>query len=233
MTQEAFTYVHTTGREEIRMPYLRFMPENPGEKPDRRWPLILFLHGAGERGRDPDILKRHGIPKIVEARPDFGFITLSPQCHAGGSWEWYVGALMSLLDETAGTLPVDPGRVYLTGISMGGAGVWRLAAEDPERFAALVPICGYGSPSQGFPERACVLRDVPIWVFHGARDEIVPLEESARIVDRLEACGGNVRFTIYPDAGHDSWTRTYDRPELYDWLLEQRRAPARPLPPSS
>lgn len=222
MPQEALTYF-PPGKEKIQMRYLRFLPEGLGEGDQRRWPLILFLHGAGERGHDPDILKRHGIPKIVETQPDFPFIALSPQCNAGASWEGYIHALVLLLEETIGTLPVDGDRVHLTGISMGGAGVWRLAVETPERFAALVPICGYGSPSHGFPERACVLSDVPIWVFHGAMDDVVPLVESTRMVETLKACGGNVRFTVYPDAGHDSWTRTYDNPELYDWLLRQCR----------
>ncbi|MDD5206135.1 MAG: prolyl oligopeptidase family serine peptidase [Desulfobacterales bacterium] len=219
MPQESFTYL-PRGKDKIRMRYLRFLPACLEENNDKKWPLILFMHGAGERGHDPDILKKHGIPKIVETRPDFGFITISPQCEIGASWDGYIETLEALLDETVLTLPVDTGRVYLTGISMGGQGVWRLAVEIPDRFAALVPICGYGPPTQGFPERVCMLKDVPVWVFHGADDDIVPLEESRKMVAALEACGGNVRFTIYPDTGHDSWTRTYDNPELYQWLLK-------------
>lgn len=222
MPQEALTY-SPPGKEKIRMRYLRFVPEGLGKEPQRKWPLILFLHGAGERGHDPDILKKHGIRKIAEVQPDFPFIALSPQSNDGTSWEGYIQPLTSLLDETIRTLPVDTARMYLTGISMGGYGVWRLAVEVPDRFAALVPICGYGPPSQGFPERVCVLKDVPVWVFHGGRDDVVPPEESRKMVEALEECGGDVRFTIYPDAGHDSWTRTYDNPELYAWLLKHNR----------
>lgn len=218
MTQEALIHA-PPGNEEIHMKYLRFLPDGLRKDPGRIWPLILFLHGAGERGHDPDILKKHGIPKIVEVRSDFPFIALAPQCETGASWEVYMDALKSLLDETIATLPVDRDRVYLTGISMGGYGVWRLAVELPERFAAIVPICGYGPPSQGFPERVCVLKDVPAWVFHGAEDNIVPVEESEKLVNALAACGGEVRFTTYADTGHDSWTRTYDDPKLYEWML--------------
>lgn len=223
MPQDALSCSWGEGKERIEMQYLRFVPEEFGKDPEKRWPLILFLHGAGERGHDTAIVKRHGIPKVVESWPDFPFIALSPQCGPGLSWESYVTVLPLMLDEASRALPVDGSRVYLTGISMGGYGVWRLAVEHPDRFAALAPICGYGTPSKGFPKRACVLKDVPIWVFHGARDEVVPVEESRVLVDALKGCGGKVRFTVYPDAGHDSWTRTYGNPALYDWFLEHTR----------
>ena len=106
---------------------------------------------------------------------------------------------------------------------MGGCGVWRLGVEHPDKFAALAPICGYGLPSRGFPQRVCSLSNVPVWVFHGARDDVVPVEESRVLVDTLKACGGKVRFTVYPDAGHDSWTRTYEDQALYDWFLGHTR----------
>ena len=102
---------------------------------------------------------------------------------------------------------------------MGGYGTWHLAAAQPDRFAAIAPICGGGLWYEGFPEKVCVLEKVPVWAFHGAKDPSVPLEESAKMVRALEACGGNVRFTVYPDATHDSWTETYDNPELYEWFL--------------
>jgi predicted peptidase len=128
----------------------------------------------------------------------------------------HVVTLGLLLSQVVATLPVDPDRVYLTGISMGGYGTWHLGARYPERFAAVAPICGYGLVSQGFPGRVCNLRDVPVWAFHGKQDEIVPPAECQELVDTLRACGGTVRFTVYPDADHDSWTRTYANPELYE-----------------
>lgn len=198
--------------------YLLHYPAS-GQK-DGGWPAVLFLHGAGERGDDPSLLLRQGLPKYAETHEtDLPFLLISPQCPAWSSWQQHMGHVDALLDEVMTAHPVDTRRVYLTGISMGGFGAWYLGTERPDRFAAVAPICGYGPGALGFPERVCALRDVPVWVFHGARDNIIPVEESARLVDALERCGGNVRFTVYPHAGHDSWTETYENPELYEWML--------------
>lgn len=175
--------------------------------------MILFLHGSGERGSNLDWVKRHGVARIVEEQPDFPFIAVSPQCPKGQYWS--VELLMALLAEVMQSQPVDPKRVYLTGLSMGGYGAWRLAAAHPDRFAAIAPVCGRGDPSQ-----ADRLKQTPVWVFHGALDDVVPLQQSEVMVEALKACGGNVRFTVYPNAGHDSWTPTYRNPALYDWFLQ-------------
>jgi predicted peptidase len=203
--------------------YLLYLPPEYGDPVAPEWPLILFLHGAGERGGDLDMVTRNGIPRIVEEWDRFPAITLSPQCSRYSYWDEYLESLNELLDQTEKSYAVDPGRIYLTGISMGGYGCWHLAALYPHRFAALVPICGGGSSRFGFPRKARVLRDVPIWVFHGARDEIVPSRESQVLVDELKRVGGNVRLTLYPDCGHDAWNRTYADPGLYRWLLDQKR----------
>jgi predicted peptidase len=203
--------------------YLLFLPAGHGRDPARRWPLVLFLHGSGERGGDPALLLRHGIPRHVERHPGFPFVAVSPQCPGGTSWEWQMETLPLLLDHAVGTYRADPARVYLTGISMGGAGAWTLGVLRPEAFAAVVPICGYGPRSLGFPRRVRALRDVPVWAFHGARDRVVPPRESEVLVEELEEAGGNACLTIYPDADHDSWTRTYADPALYAWLLAQAR----------
>ncbi|MFQ6040725.1 MAG: prolyl oligopeptidase family serine peptidase [Candidatus Poribacteria bacterium] len=205
----------------VRLNYLLFLPKGYGQKPQQRWPLILFLHGAGERGDDIELVKKHGIPKIVEKQDDFPFIALSPQCPKSSWWTVELEALNALLDEIVATYAVDTDRIYLTGLSMGGYGAWHLATAYPERFAAIAPICGGGDP-----EKACVLKDVPVWVFHGARDETVSPEESEKMVNALKDCGGDVQFTLYPNAGHDSWTETYDNPELYKWFLKHTRHPA-------
>jgi predicted peptidase len=222
MSQQAHTLEKQVVRT-VRMDYLLFLPESYGDDPQRRWPLVLFLHGAGERGNDLELVKRHGIPKVVEQMADAPFIAISPQCPPNSMWGLHLEALDLLLNEIEATCAVDPDRIYLTGLSMGGYGTWHLAVEYPERFAAIAPICGGGMWFSGFPERVCVLKDLPVWVFHGAKDPVVPLAESERLVDALKACGGNVRFTIYPEAGHDSWTETYDNPEFYTWLLQQTR----------
>ena len=222
MSQQAYT-LETEIVKSVQLNYLLFLPGDYGENPQKRWPLILFLHGAGERGDDLELVKIHGIPKVVEQREAFPFITVSPQCAADSWWSAHIEELDALLNEVTASYAVDTDRLYLTGLSMGGYGTWHLAATYPQRFAALAPICGGGPWFAGFPERVSVLKNVPIWVFHGAQDEVVPLEESAKMVDALKACGSNVRFTVYSDADHDSWTETYDNPELYEWFLQHTR----------
>ncbi|MCA9067470.1 MAG: prolyl oligopeptidase family serine peptidase, partial [Planctomycetaceae bacterium] len=126
--------------------------------------------------------------------------------------------LDALLDDLITRLKVDESRVYLTGLSMGGQGTWDWVGYSPERFAAIAPICGRADRSL-----AEVLSTKPIWVFHGAKDTAVPLEQSERIVHALKKVGSDVKFTIYPDAGHDSWTESYNNPELYNWLLKHKQ----------
>jgi len=201
---------------QVQMKYLRYLPKDYDQA--ESWPLLLFLHGAGERGGDLNLVKKHGPPKLIDAGKDFPFIVVSPQC-PGGRW-WEPVELAALLDEIVEKHKVDPDRVYVTGLSMGGFGTWSLAAYQPERFAAIVPICGGGEP---FTTR--LFSHVPVWVFHGAKDFAVPIERSEKMVEAMKKAGGNIKFTVYPEAGHDSWTETYDNPELYDWLLQQKRAP--------
>ena len=205
----------------VRLNYLLFLPKSYGENPQQKWPLILFLHGAGERGDDIELVKKHGIPKIIEQKEDFPFIAVSPQCPKFSWWTTELEALNALLDEILETYAVDENRVYLTGLSMGGYGTWHLAMMYPERFAAIAPICGGGDP-----EKVSVLQNVPAWVFHGGKDTVVSPEESEKMVDALKASGGDVQFTLYPEAGHDSWTETYDNPELYEWFLKHTRQSA-------
>ena len=208
--------------QHVRLNYLLHLPAGYADHPEQCWPLILFLHGAGERGDDLNLVKLHGIPKVAEAQPDFPFIAVSPQCPANTWWADYRSALTALLDQIAGAYRVDLDRVYLTGLSMGGYGTWVLAAFDPQRFAAIAPICGGGPWMYGFPDRVQAIKNIPTWVFHGAKDPVVALRESEVMVEALKACGGDVRFTIYPEANHDSWTETYNNPEFYSWLLQHR-----------
>jgi predicted peptidase len=199
----------------VRMEYLLSLPKDYAQQDS--WPLLLFLHGAGERGDDLELVKKHGPPKLIEAGQTFPCIVVSPQCPRGRWWEPI--ELAALLDEIVEKYRVDQDRIYVTGLSMGGFGTWSLAAYQPQRFAAIVPICGGGEP---FTTR--LYSHVPTWVFHGAKDSAVPLEHSQRMVDALKQAGGNVQFTVYPEAGHDSWTETYADAQLYDWLFQQKRA---------
>jgi predicted peptidase len=218
-SQQAGFFEHP-GERGGRMGYLLFLPRGYRKDSERRWPLILFLHGAGETGEDPWDVVRTGVPALAEEL-DLPFVVLSPQCPKRSSWHLQTDLLLPLLGTIMEGTRIDPSRVYLTGISMGGAGAWIMGSRSPELFAAVAPICGYGPDYLGFPERVCTLKDTPVWVFHGARDEVVPPLHSRVLVDTLRECGGRVRFTVYPEEGHDSWTRTYRNPELYDWFLRQ------------
>jgi predicted peptidase len=195
----------------------RYLLYTPAEDVARPWPLILFLHGAGERGDDLGLVKLQGLPKRLSEGATLPLMVVAPQCPAGQRWA--VESLTALLNEVERNQPVDPDRVYVTGMSMGGAGTWALATAHPNRFAAIAPVCGRGDPSA-----VCAIAHVPVWAFHGARDDVVPLSESEVMVEALRRCGADVLFTVYPEAGHDSWTETYANPELYAWFLQHRRA---------
>jgi predicted peptidase len=200
----------------VKIKYLLYLPKDYDAQPS--WPLVLFLHGAGERGDDLEMVKKAGPPKLIAEGQSFPGLVVSPQCPKDKSWEPF--ELSALLDEIVEKYKVDQDRIYLTGLSMGGFGTWALAAYSPKRFAAIVPICGGGDP-----QTARRIAHIPAWVFHGAKDTTVPLERSERMVEALKRTGGKVRFTVYPDASHDSWTATYANPEVFQWLFEQRRAP--------
>jgi predicted peptidase len=199
----------------VQMDYLLYLPKDYEKQ--ESWPLLLFLHGAGERGSDLELVKKHGPPKLIAAGKDFPFIVVSPQCLKEKWWEPM--DLAALLDEIGSKYKVDADRVYVTGISMGGFGSWRLAAFAPHRFAAVAPICGGGETYW-----ANQFVHLPVWAFHGAKDNAVPLERSQAMVDAIKKRGGDAKLTIYPEAGHDSWTETYDNPAFYEWLLAQKRS---------
>jgi predicted peptidase len=216
-----------TKTQSAELDYLLFLPKGYDARAEKRWPMILFLHGAGERGTDVWKVAVHGPPKNVATHADFPFIVVSPQCPEDQVWSQDV--LLALLDEFTATCAVDTNRIYLTGLSMGGYGTWDLGLAHPEKFAAIVPICGGGQTISVLlvsPDKASALRTLGVWAFHGAKDPVVALAESQRMVDALKKAGvEDVKLTVYPEAGHDSWTETYNNPELYDWLLKHQRKP--------
>lgn len=205
------------------MPYLLYLPDDYHHDTSKHWPFILFLHGSGERGNDPNIVRLHGLPRLIETQPDFPYIVLSPQCPIDVRWHEQSDNLIILLDTLLPELRVDHTRIYLTGLSMGGQGSWHLGATDPDRFAALLPICGRIPTVEGFPEQVCAIQKVPVWVFHGAQDVRVPVEQAERMVNILHNCGGNVKLTIFPDADHFCWDRVYGDQAVWDWLQAQKR----------
>jgi len=184
-----------------------------------RWPLILSLHGSGAAGRDLRRVEADGFPRRA-ARGDLPFIVVAPQSPGRG---WDAESLDALLARVLASYRVDRERIYLTGLSMGGYGAWALGAAHPERFAAIAPICGGGDVAW-----AGSLSRVPIWAFHGDRDRVVPPRESETLVDAVRELGGDAQLTIYRGVGHDAWTRTYDDPGFYTWLLAHRRGRPRP-----
>lgn len=204
--------------KELKLKYLLALPEGYEADAEKKWPLVIFLHGAGERGDNLEAVKKHGPPKLVSEGRKFPFILVSPQCPKD-QW-WPNEPVLELLDHLQATHRVDPDRVILTGLSMGGYGTWAFATRAPERFAAIAPVCGGGVP---YLMRSLV--KVPVWAFHGAKDTVVVLDESDRLVKALEKAGASVKFTVYPEAGHDSWTEAYKTEELYEWMMAQKRQP--------
>jgi len=209
----------TDATEAGEVRYLLYVPAEY-TKTDKKWPLVLFLHGLGESGEDLEKVKVHGPPKLAAAGKAFPFLCASPQCPKGKWWSHpdRLAGLVALLGHLQKAYRVDPDRVYLTGLSMGGFGTWALATKEPKRFAAIAPICGRGDP-----EKAARIAHIPAWVFHGGKDGVVQPRHSEDMVKALKAAGGHPKFTIYPDAGHDSWTKTYANPEFWKWLLAQKR----------
>lgn len=206
--------------------YLLFLPKGYNASQAERWPLLIFLHGSGERGADIEVVKKHGPPMLVEKDGSFPFIVISPQLPEQGPLAgryWSVLPLDQLLDHALKTWRIDPSRVYLTGLSLGGIATWDWGTARPERFAALAPVAAFGDP-----KRACAARDVPVWAFHGDRDDAVDMRGNFEMVDALIKCGGHPRLTIYPDTDHWSWVPAYNDPALWQWLLRQRKSAAKP-----
>jgi predicted peptidase len=222
--QQAKSFEKTITRK-VGAQYLLFLPKGYDAQSEKRWPMIFFLHGAGERGANIWKVAVHGPPKIVRDKSDFPFIVVSPQCPDGEAWSNDV--LLSLLDDATAHYAVDTNRVYLTGLSMGGFGSWSLGIQYPERFAAMAPICGGGELIHvllASRAKAGALKSLGVWAFHGAKDPTVPLEESRRMVAALKKAGcADVKLTVYPEAQHDSWTESYNNPELYEWFLKHAR----------
>ncbi|MGH9675865.1 MAG: prolyl oligopeptidase family serine peptidase [Candidatus Acidiferrum sp.] len=214
--------------------YQVFVPED--WTADKKWPVILFLHGAGERGDDGLIQTDVGLGQAIRLdRRRFPAIVVMPQCRKDGWWPESPmdDVAMKALDLSQEEFHGDPQRIYLTGLSMGGYGTWHLAEKYPEKFAAIVPICGGiesvrhgGDPSTAdmkpYNDAAKkVGSKTPVWIFHGGDDDTVPVTESQRMAEAMKALGGEVHYTEYPGVGHDSWDKAYAEPELIPWILSK------------
>ena len=216
------TYKDKDGKE---IPYVLFVPHDyKGDKPT---PVLLFLHGAGEtkppadaKGK-PKMPVEVGIgPAIKKREKTFPFITIIPQAQTRG-WQ-YEGPnakmALGMLEAVNKEYKTDAKRTYLSGLSMGGYGTWSIAAATPDKWAAIVPICGGGDP-----KNAAKLKDIPCWCFHGDKDTAVPVERSRDMIEALKKVGATPKYTEYPGVAHNSWDKAYDTNELYDWLLKQTK----------
>lgn len=203
----------------VVMPYVVYVPRD--YTPTQKYPVILFLHGAGERGSDGIRQTQVGIGAAIRTYPErFPCLVVMPQCPADRWWRGEeLEAAYQCLQQTLREFSCDPQRVYLTGLSMGGFGSWELAAKYPDAFAAVIPICGRGNPAD-----AEKLKNLPIWVFHGEADTLVPPTFSREMVEALQKAGSTrVKYTELPGIGHNSWDPAYSSAEVIRWLLEQRK----------
>jgi predicted peptidase len=194
--------------------YLLYLPEHYDAA--KNWPLLIYLHGSGHRGLNLAKVKDCGPPRLIVEGSRYPMIVVSPLCPDGHPWDPV--KVISFLDAVCERFHVDATRVYLTGVSMGGAGTWSTALYAAERFAAIAPLCGSSEPGE-----ATRLSDLPVWAFHGALDEIIPLSESQEMVDAIKAAGGTPKLTVYPSLGHGIWNETYRNPALSQWFLNQRK----------
>jgi predicted peptidase len=200
--------------------YVLFVPHDYTD--DKPYPVILFLHGAGERTGGKKQPVEVGIgPAIKKREKDFPALVIIPQARAGGNWQANspdAKRALDILVEVEKEYKIDDKRVYLTGLSLGGMGTWGLAIAHPDKWAAIVPVCGRGDTSN-----AEKIKDLPCWCFHGDKDSAVNVKHSREMIEALKKAGGDPKYTEYPGVGHNSWDKAYGTDELYDWLLKQHK----------
>lgn len=214
--QQKVTFKGEVNGKEQAMSYLLYLPKDYAAKKVAKFPVLLFLHGAGERGDNIDLVKVHGPPKLIDKGKDFPFVVISPQCPKNVWWD--VDVIAALVDDVVKSHRADQSRLYVTGLSMGGYGTWGICSKYPDKFAAAAPICGAGNA-----KTVAAMKGVPTWAFHGDKDTAVSFAAGKAMVDALKAAGGDVQFTVYEGVGHDSWTATYNNDKLYEWLLSKSR----------
>ncbi len=198
--------------------YYLYYPEGYESDKEEGYGLLLFLHGGGESGAELEEIKKNGPPKLLVEGKQFPFLVLAPQNPYRRKW-WNTKAIIKLLDSVVETNNVDKKRIYLTGLSRGGSASWELATQYPKKFAAMAVVCGMAP----LPYAHWINKKMPIWVFHGDRDEVISVEESDKMVAKLKEMNYDVRYTRYKDVGHNSWSKAYTTEELYEWLAEQKR----------
>jgi predicted peptidase len=201
-------------KRQVTANYLLYLPRDYGEK--EKWPIILYLHGGKGRGDDLSLLDWYPLPKMLSKNDSYPFMALIPQCPAGEMWT-DTELLKALLDDVVAKYKVDSNRIYLVGYSMGGTGAWYLAYKHPEIFAAVAPMSGNTNPWW-----ASRLKDIPIWAFHGKKDDRIPESETEEMAEAIKKEGGNIKISIDPERGH-SPPSTAEHEELFKWLLNQKK----------
>jgi predicted esterase len=208
-----------------KLQYFVQLPKDYEKDIGKNWPLLIYLHGIGERGTKIRavralVTRRVAVPKVAAETKNFPFVTITPMCPWGYSWNDITYSFNNFIDEVIAKFRIDTDRIYLTGMSFGGTGVWAYSIQFPERFAAVAPVCG------GYIDlsRLECMKGVPAWVFHGQKDIFIPIEIPTNAVNVLKAMGNEVKFTTYPELDHYIWDTTYDNPELYSWFLEHKKA---------
>lgn len=197
--------------------YAQYLPKDFDDT--KEYPLVLFLHGAGERGDDIDVAARYGYMKhIRDEGMEYPFICISPQCPYDKYWGCYTESLLAFLEYILTTLPIDKKRVYLTGLSMGGTGTWMLAMAAPDMFAAIAPICG-----SGIYWNAEAIKDIPVFIYHGDCDDVVPISESINMLSKINTIGGNAQIKICYGVAHNAWDYAYSENELVEWFLSHKK----------
>ena len=197
--------------------YYLYFPKEYEEQPDATFPLLLFLHGGGESGQELEALKSNGPPKLLAEGKQFPFLVLAPQHPHPKKW-WNIRSVMDLLETVIEENRVDPQRIYLSGLSRGGSAAWEMVVQYPDTFAAMMVVCGM-TP---VPYAHWISKEMPIWVFHGALDKVIPIEHSEKMVAKLKAMGYPVIFTRYEDVAHNAWERAYTNDEVYAWFMQQK-----------
>lgn len=196
--------------------YVKYLPKDYDSS--KKYPLVFFLHGAGERGDDLDVACRHGYMKHVrENGAEYPFIFVAPQCPDNKYWACYTESLIAFLDYISDSLPIDRERIYLTGLSMGGTGTWMLAMADRDRFAAIAPICGSGIYWYGE-----ALINTPVMIYHGDCDDVVPVQDSISMMQSVNKRGGNAQINILYGVAHNAWDVAYQGDTLWSWLLSHK-----------
>ncbi len=209
--------IETVTKEQFE--YYLYYPEEYNENEEQDFGLLLFLHGGGEAGRDVGEIKKSGPPKLLAEGKQFPFLILAPQNPHERKW-WNTEAIKQLLDTVVKQNRVDESRIYLTGLSRGGSAAWEMATQYPNTFAAMAVVCGMAP----LPYAHWIDKSMPIWVFHGEKDDVIGVEESDSMVEKLKSMGYDVEYTRYKDAGHAIWGRAYTTDSLYTWMAKQKRA---------